>query len=102
MHQSDFHIVCEEIAQKDSGQIKETTGKHERITYGEAMFVPCVSAIKSPVENSNVTTSTSFGLSASTYPESSMSSSTARSPTDENKGMTCVIQLGIFAIKYHD
>ncbi|XP_065057284.1 cilia and flagella-associated protein 47-like isoform X2 [Rhopilema esculentum] len=83
-HQTDFHIICEELPGKGKG-VPGIASKKEGIAYGDAMLVPCVSAIKSPTENSNITTSTSFGLSVSTYPESSMSSSTARSPTDDNK-----------------
>ncbi len=82
LHQSDYHVVCEELTKK--ADVNQAVTNHkERVTYGEALFIPCVSAIRSPTENSQITTSTSFGLSSSTYPESTVSS--ARSGSDGNE-----------------
>lgn len=80
VHQADFHIVCDGIASKEEKMGKEKNGQKV------ASFVPALSAIVSPTEKSNVTTSTSFGLHSSAYEESSFPSSTAKSQSTENKG----------------
>ena len=83
LHQSDYHVVCEELTKKAS---IPTSVRTEKISYGEALLVPCVSAIRPPTENSQITTSTSFGLSSSAYSESSEPSTGSTSANQKGRG----------------
>lgn len=66
-HQSDFHIVCEQKGISIIDKQLET----EDFPPGEAVFMPCVTPNRAPTVASTSATSTSFGISTSTYPESS-------------------------------
>ena len=84
-HQSDYHVVCENIA-ANQNPVDSKDDIKERVSYGQAHFVPCISAIRPPTNTSSVTTTTSFGLTTSTYQESATAttSSYPRTPPAAN------------------
>ena len=71
-HQTDFHIVCEQ--QEISIQNKQIDA--QGFPAGEPVFMPCATPNRPPTVACTSATSTSFGISSSTYPESSNTSST--------------------------
>ena len=77
-HQTDFHIICKQ----DGVSIVDKETDTQDLPPGEPVFMPCVTPNRPPTIASTSATSTSFGISTSTYPESSneATSSTYRSP----------------------
>lgn len=76
-HQTDFHIICKQ----DGVSIVDKETDTQYLPPGEPVFMPCVTPNRPPTIASTSATSTSFGISTSTYPESSneATSSTYRS-----------------------
>ena len=83
-HQTDFHIVCKQqgmsILDKQSGT--------EEVPPGEPVFIPCVTPNRPPTIASTSATSTSFGISTSTYPESSNEATSSTYPSTPHHGDT--------------
>ena len=67
--QEKFHIVCEQIKQKNENDNEST----------ETVFVPCVSPIRATTAYSTSTNSTTFSLQSSSYVDSSIVSSSLES-----------------------
>ena len=67
--QEKFHIVCEQIKQKNENDYEST----------ETVFVPCVSPVRATTPYSTSTNSTTFSLQSSSYVDSSIVSSSLES-----------------------
>ena len=76
-HQTDFHIVC----QQDGVSILDKEMDTQDLPPGEPVFRPCVTPNRPPTIVSTSATSTSFGLSSSTFPESSNEASSSTYPS---------------------
>lgn len=81
-HQSDFHIVCKQKGISIIDKQLET----EDFPPGEAVFMPCVTPNRAPTVASTSATSTSFGISTSTYPESSNEATSSTYPSTPHHG----------------
>ena len=81
-HQTDFHIVCEQQGIAIRDKQTDTQDVHP----GEAVFMPCVTPNRPPTIASTSATSTSFGISTSTYPESSNEATSSTYPSTPHQG----------------
>lgn len=81
-HQTDFHIICEQ--QGISIRDKQEDGQD--YPPGEPLFMPCVTPNRPPTIASTSATSTSFGISTSTYPESSNEATSSTYPSTPHHG----------------
>ena len=76
-HQTDFHIVC----RQDGVSILDKEMDTQDLPPGEPVFRPCVTPNRPPTIVSTSATSTSFGLSSSTFPESSNEATSSTYPS---------------------
>lgn len=81
-HQTDFRIICEQ--QEISIQNKQTDA--QEYPPGEPVFMPCITPNRPPTIASTSATSTSFGISTSTYPESSNEATSSTYPSTPHHG----------------
>lgn len=81
-HQTDFHIVCEQKAIS----IKNKQTDTQDFPPGEPVFMPCITPNRPPTVASTSATSTSFGISTSTYPESSNEATSSTYPSTPHHG----------------
>lgn len=83
-HQTDFHIICDQ--QEISIQDKQIDAQD--YPPGDPVFMPCVTPNRPPTIASTSATSTSFGISTSTYPESSNEATSSTYPSTPHHGDT--------------
>ncbi|PFX34680.1 Calponin-likey domain-containing protein 2 [Stylophora pistillata] len=81
-HQTDFHIVCEQKALS----IKDKQTDTQDYPPGEPVFMPCITPNRTPTVASTSATSTSFGISTSTYLESSNEATSSTYPSTPHHG----------------
>ena len=81
-HQTDFHIICEQ----QEISIRNKQIEAQDYPPGEPVFMPCVTPNRPPTIASTSATSTSFGISTSTYPESSNEATSSTYPSTPHHG----------------
>lgn len=81
-HQTDFHIICEQKGISIRDRQTDAQDYHP----GEPVFMPCITPNRPPTIASTSATSTSFGISTSTYPESSNEATSSTYPSTPHHG----------------
>lgn len=81
-HQTDFHIIC----RQQGISILDKQTDTQDLPPGEPLFMPCVTPNRPPTIASTNATSTSFGISTSTYPESSNEATSSTYPSTPHHG----------------